>query len=191
MLNGVLTLNNANNLTKLVFTQGVQTLSGTGQVVLTGAYSGRNPTGLRRPDDAHGRLRTSRFRGAGSILQNVNSSLINQGTIAADVAGQRLSLEPNLNSFTNDGTMRAVGGGILEVACNWTNNHLIEATASTVTIAGNWRNTGTISEISSTLHLGGAFKTSTMGTVTGSGGAINFTGTLTNDGELTLHGAVR
>ena len=37
VLNGVLTLNNVNNSTALTFYQGVQTLAGTGQVVLTGA----------------------------------------------------------------------------------------------------------------------------------------------------------
>jgi hypothetical protein len=82
------------------------------------------------------------------------------------------------------------GPGTVTISGSWTNNGTFNVTdGGTIDLAGSWVNTGIISETSSTLNLGGTFKTSTLGSVSGSGGIINFTGTLTNDGELTLHGA--
>ena len=167
-LNGVLTLDNSNNSTRLHFNSGVQTLAGTGQVVLAGTQ----PFGEIRLGYGIGATALTvaagiTIRGMGAIPQSENSSLVNRhggcgrGRSAAGIA---------LKSFTNHGTMRATGGGILD-------------------LTGDWVSTGTLTETSGTLKLGGKIKTSMLGTLSGDGGVISFTGTLTNDVELTLPGA--
>ncbi len=181
-LNGVLTLNNSINQTKLIFTQGVQTLAGTGQVVLAGTqsfgeiqlgYDG--PTTLTVASGHH----DSRLRFDPSEQQQLAHQPGHNRRRRA--RRQMLSLYPNLNSFTNDGTMRASGGGILEVACNWTNKHLIEAIASTLTLKGSWTNAaGVITATNSTTNLGGTFTMAKLGTFNRTGGVVNLTGVLDN-----------
>ena len=48
--------------------------------------------------------------GRGSIVQSSASTLVNQGTISADVSGQTLSVA--VNSFTNTGTVGAERGRV-------------------------------------------------------------------------------
>ena len=143
VLNGVLTLNNTQNSTGLFFNKGVQTLSGTGQVVL----GGTQPNGeIRLGTDGATTLTVAAgmtIRGGGAITQNVNSTLVNRGTVVADVSGRTLNVYSNLNSFTNEGTLRAIGGAILDVsAVNWTNTGVITATGATTNLAGTFTTAG-------------------------------------------------
>ena len=185
VLNGVLTLNNIQNSTGLFFNKGVQTLAGTGQVVL----GGTQPNGeIRLGSDGATTLTVAAgvtIRGQGAITQNVNSTLDNRGTIVADVSGKPLNVYTNLNSFTNEGTLRATGGAILDVsAVNWTNTGLIEATTSTLTLRGNWTNAGgVITATSATTNLGGTFTMAQLGAFNRAGGVVNLNGVFDNRGK--------
>ena len=100
------------------------------------------------------------IRGMGSISSDVQFSglgtLINQGLISSDVAGQTLTINPDV--FTNEGTLQATNGATLTISSpNWTN-------------AG-----GTLVLNNSTINLGGAF--TDPGAISRSGGTINVTGT--------------
>jgi hypothetical protein len=101
----------------------------------------------------------------------LGNTLVNNGTINADISGQTLSI--NDAGFTNNGTAEATGGGTLSIK------------------AASWSNPGTISTTgTSTLNLGGGFTTSRMGTISPSAtSTVNITGTLDNTGNtLTLAG---
>jgi hypothetical protein len=55
------------------------------------------------------------MRGAGNIYRYGAGSLLNQGTIQADVSGQTLSVGIDSYGFTNNGTLRAINGGTLSI----------------------------------------------------------------------------
>jgi hypothetical protein len=151
----------------------------------------------------------------GSVLAPANS-LINQGLISSDRPGLIIQLQPN--ALTNQGTLEAINGGILQVfnATGGTGNaRAIGAGSSIVfnttppapysldgtltlssggaaTLSGNWTNTGVINiGAGSTLNLGGTFPTSAIGTINNSG-TVSLTGALQNAGAtLPLSGTWR
>jgi hypothetical protein len=105
--------------------------------------------------------------GVGYIHDNANTDggISNQGTIAADFAGQTLTIDGY--SFTNaaGATLLATNGGILNL------------------IASSWHNAGTITAFNGTVNLGGAFTTAdTLGFSRGGSSIVNLTGTLNNSG---------
>ena len=123
-------------------------------------------------------------------------SLVNNGLISANISGQTLTVNP-LN-FTNGGTARASGGGVLTLSPtgSWTNSGLAEATSGSVlniapTLA--WSNAGVIrlADAASTVNLNGSFTTAGLGTVdNAAGGALNLLGALNNTAStLTLTAA--
>ena len=137
-------------------------------------------------------------------------SVVNQGSIVANVAGTDLEFGPT-GTFTNAGTLRAEGGGRLSVrkltgntnaasvegaasqltlAGNYAVNNSLSATAgTTLTLNGTWRNDGTLAVSDGTLNLGGSFTTAGLGSFTRSGGTVNLTGTINNAGStLVLDG---
>ncbi len=105
-----ITLNSAGNGTYLLLRPGTQLIGGDGQIVLSGNSSavylgnGGGPTALTFGPGIM-------VRGRGGIIENVNSSLVNQGTLQADVPGQNLSLR--LSTFSNTGTLAATAGATL------------------------------------------------------------------------------
>ncbi len=108
-------------------------------------------------------------RGVGNVGFPVfggTSSLVNQGTISADVSGGTLIINPN-GTFTNSGTVQALNSSILTIG------------------ATNWSNPGTFSVNNATLNLGGTFLGSGLGTINNTGGTINLIGTLNNTGLTT------
>jgi hypothetical protein len=109
------------------------------------------------------------------VEQGGTNTLVNQGLISANVSGQTLTIAPN-GTFTNAGTMEAVGGGILSLANSWSNSGTLHLD----------------SNAASTVNLGGTFTTAGIGTINRSGGVVNLTGTLTNtNSTLTLNAATR
>ena len=142
-LNAVLTLNSGVNLTDLRFNPGDQTLGGTGEVVLAGTASnsrllvglgGAMTLTIGADIEVHGK---------GSILHNSLASVINNGTISADISGQTLSI--TTNGFTNNGTAEAINGAHLNItSATWLNTGAITATDSTLTLDDNWDNDGTV-----------------------------------------------
>ena len=145
-VDGTLTL--SGNNPHLAF-EGDQTLNGTGQVVLSAQSGARNS---KWPAKAPLTIAAGlTVRGEGNLASSRNfgrtMSLINQGTIIADVPGQTLIVggQGTGGTFTNQGTLRAEGGGILSVQDLTSQEGLVEATAgSTVTLnlSGDWTNTG-------------------------------------------------
>ena len=119
--------------------------------------------------------------GTSAISYNSSGgSIINQGTIAADDAGQPSGAPAGtLNIFTeggltNSGTLQASNGGTLMLfryAGQFPNGGAPTA----------WSSTGTFSVNNGTLNLGGIFTTADVGNFSRSGGTVNLIGNLTND----------
>ena len=100
-------------------------------------------------------------RGSG-IISGANATLINQGAINADLAGQTLTIQPT--NFTNQGALSATNGATLTIS------------------SPNWSNSGTITMNASTLNLAGNFATSSLAGISRTGGTVNLNGTLNNTG---------
>ena len=210
-VDGTLTL--SGNTSSLAF-EGDQTLNGTGQVVLSAQ------SGAVFEMASEGTLTIAAgltVRGEGNLASSRNfgrtMSLINQGTIIADVSGQTLIVggQGTGGTFTNQGTLIEENGGILnvqdqdgnlggvEVADGSTltldgtytiDQPLVVGTGSTLNLNGDWANTSTITATDATLNLGGSFTLDDLGTLSRSGGTVNITGTLDLEGQtLTLNAA--
>jgi len=90
------------------------TLSGPGNVTLTGGQIGTNSTGYTLTNE-------SLIQGYGTVGSNVGSdyqnlSLANSGTINANSSGNLLSIQGTGGSIVNTGTFEASQGGILYLA---------------------------------------------------------------------------
>jgi len=98
------------NRTRLFFQGGDQTLGGAGEVI----FSGNQANSLR----ADGLTLTlgagQTLRGSGGLLGN-RGGMINQGAIIAE-GSVPLHIDPNGLGFDNQGTLRATGGGGLQLA---------------------------------------------------------------------------
>ncbi len=122
--------------------------------------------------------------GAVNILDSLyvpNTSLVNHGHIAADVAGQTLSVRAH--SFVNDGLMEALNGGTLNIG--GVNDPGGFGATNT------WSSTGVIRALpGSTLDLHGRFNTASFLSVQDAGGDVNISGVMNNAGAtLSLSGA--
>ena len=96
-------------------------------------------------------------------------TLVNQGTILADVGGGTINI--NANPFNNLGVAQAINGG-------------------TLSLSGAWNNNNTISQSGGTLYLGGNFSLANGGVPLGTNGTIYVSGTLNNSNAvLTLNAA--
>ncbi|MCX6874731.1 MAG: choice-of-anchor D domain-containing protein, partial [Verrucomicrobia bacterium] len=109
-------------------------------------------------------------RGAGSIgsahFVGGTSTLVNQGRITADLAGQTLSINPSL--FTNEGIAEALAGATLTFqAADWSNaaGGILygNGAGSNLNFYGNFSNAGTILLADSTLNLYGTCTTAGLG----------------------------
>ena len=135
-------------------------------------------------------------RGEGDLASSRNfgrtMSLINQGTIIADVSGQTLIVggQGTGGTFTNQGTLIQENGGnlnvqnldgnvgLVQVADGSTltldgtytiDQPLVVGTGSTLNLNGDWANTSTITATDARLNLGGSFTLNDLGTLTRSG----------------------
>lgn len=171
-LDGTISLGNASGTTggQLNFV-GAQTLSGTGSVVFGGFSQGGNliTTAARGGDSGTLTIGPDiTIHGKNGLIGNSTLPLINQGTIDADVQG----------------------GSLVVVGSNWTNSATLQATAGSLSLNGTWTSTGSISASSGGVYLGGSFSLGAGYTIGGSGGRVEFDGTLGNDGTtLTLNDA--
>jgi hypothetical protein len=139
-----------------------------------------------------GVIRLAAGCGGSLTLQNANiATVVNNGLITAEAAGQTLSVSNN--AFTNNGTTQATAGTLNISATNWSNPGTITAGSGTaLTFGGAWSNAGTLSVTSATVTLGGTFSTSGFNftSFTRTGGTVNLTGTLNNaSNTLTLDAA--
>jgi filamentous hemagglutinin family protein len=99
--------------------------------------------------------------GYGTLTDSNAANVINDGTIVANTPGQTLSLTPH--SISNSGTLKANSGTLTVGHVNWTNN------SGSMAVASN-----------GTLNLQFDTTTAGLGTVTRSGGTVNYSGVLEN-----------
>lgn len=151
------------------------TLTGSGEVYLTGHFNARMLDGSGDPT-GHLINVNNTIHGRGQIGFG-KTQITNQadGTIQADVVGAVLEVSPNSAGVTNTGIMQATGGGILRLA------------------AGNFANTGglihaadgAIIALNSSTISGGIISTA------GTGIVETYNGNLNQLEDLTLNGLVR
>jgi hypothetical protein len=108
---------------------------------------------------------TTTVRGRGIIGSDLQFSglgtLINQGVISADIAGQTLTVSPDV--FTNQATAQVLNGATLTIS------------------SASWSNSGTLVVNNATLNLDGTF--TNPGVINRTGGTINITGVWNNTGN--------
>ncbi|HEV7402006.1 MAG TPA: hypothetical protein VGO11_03735, partial [Chthoniobacteraceae bacterium] len=191
-IQGGLTLNGTATLgegAELAF-GGTQTLDGTGTVV----FNDTTGSALVQVDAAPVLTIGSgiTIRGGSSQLVGgeigydaaygsaLDGTIINEGTISADVAGASLTL--NAGSFVNHGTIEAKNGGTAIITHLTNSSGTLRALQNGVLEIGgqHWTNTGTLSETNGTLFLDGTFTTAGLGTPALSGGFVTIRGTLVN-----------
>jgi hypothetical protein len=170
--NGLIQLGRINDTTdhgRLVFGGNQdQTLSGTGSIVFG---SDRDPmhSSVVEAGLTPGTLTIGpgvTIRGdTGTITCDSFNSLVNQGTISADVSDGSISLTGS--NWTNTGTIQATSHGTIHLQANgFSNQGTIRAQGSNsaVDIEGNQTTTG-------------------LGSITSTGGAVNVLGTINNTGN--------
>ncbi len=147
----------------------------------------------------------------GSVYLRADQGWTNNGVIEA-VAGASIYIEDaGTNNGTNNGMIRASGGGTLTLF-NWVNNGVIEGLSGSSLSLTNWTNNGTITvdgggtaslgggwtnnqtlgvSGGSTLNLSGSGTWATTATAltTDASSQVNFFGSITNPGTLALSGA--
>ncbi len=130
---------------------------------------------------------TTGFEGTGFIDSTFgnfagNLTLLNQGEIRSTVSTGSITVAAT--AFTNEGSLLATNGGVLEVlADTWTNDiaGLIAAIDSTVRLGGDWDNDGIVTIDNSSLALAGNFDNVNIGNIfRNNGGEIKLEGVLTN-----------
>ena len=174
VLNGSLTVgDNAS----LVFA-GAQSLTGSGEVVLNLISAFFNP--LTQKVLPQGGLLTIGpdilIHGSG-IVGQAGESFVNLGTIRADFPGAELLCTGP--GWSNAGSLEAAGNGVLRTdGSSWTNDGVLTASGSTVTIdVTNWTNNGSFSTVASTVNLQGTFPLSQLGSYAFDG-TVNLQGTV-------------
>ena len=100
--NGLITVNSNQSGTSVFSVTG--TISGTGSIVLDSVGGSANLAGTFTQSAGH------TIAGLGEV----SGAVTNNGTVDADSSGQILSLDTN--NKTNNGTMEATGGGILNIS---------------------------------------------------------------------------
>ena len=192
--NGTITLEGAGNTTYL-YAPTSTTLTGTGSVVLTsgnGSYTGVVET-------AGGQTLTNNetISGAGTIQ---DGTIVNNATINANVSGETLTLQ-NFAAATNTKTLEATNGGTLAFnGSTWTNTggtiaatngSAVELYDTTSITGGTLTTTGT-GQIYVTSGYQADLTSLTISTGSAlnvqNNGELNTSGTITNNGTLTLQG---
>lgn len=188
---GQIHLNSLGNLTNLIAGSGGLTLSGGGEIHLSGHINNRiygvtGPTTLTNADHT--------IRGYGQIGAN-QLNLINQATITADTAGNTLSIDTS-DGLTNSGLIQAIDGGDLlfngSAITNLPGGSIHSATGSSVRFAtvtlsnGHLTGSGTIrNSVSSTFHGLSLAPGTTLGIDNAT--SATFSGTLNNAGTIQLN----
>ena len=136
-------------------------------------------------------------RGRGTVgstfMIGGTSSLVNQGTIRADLTDQILTISND--NFINQagGLAAATNGSTLSIVGTWSNAGQISASSgSTLDLKGTWNNSGgTVSiDATSTLTLGGTCTAASLGIISNSaGGTVDVTGKIDNTGSNLMFSA--
>ena len=135
-----------------------------------------------------GSIRLLAGSGGGLSLTNpgVSLTLVNNGLISAEAVGQSLSISTSINTFTNNGVVQASAGTLFLGAAVWSNPGAITSSDATLNLLNNWSNAGTLSVTNTTLNLYGNFSTLGFNFVgfARTGGAVNLSGSMNNNGSL-------
>ena len=104
-----------------------------------------------------------------------NNTLTNNGLVSADVAGGTLTIQPpgNSGTFVNNGTLQAVGGGILVLSTT------VDANAGSQILAANGSQV-----VQNGVTLNGAINTMGTGVLTATSNGNNFLNAVTLNGTL-------
>ncbi|MGD0567226.1 MAG: hypothetical protein ABSA78_02380, partial [Candidatus Sulfotelmatobacter sp.] len=197
---GTITFNATGNTTGLLIDNSL-TLSGNGTIDLTstnGSY-----TGYLYGTSAAVLTTSSNIVGAGTV-GNGELNFVNSGTINANISGQNLLVNPDpcaTCTNSNTGTLEATGGGTLVLSDGtWTQTgagKITAAAGSTVNLEDNVSITGgTLSTTGSGVINGVSGYNIFLTNVTNTGNftlqnnnATEISGTLTNNGTITLDAA--
>ncbi len=185
-LDGTIDLGNASGSTagQLNFV-GAQALGGTGSIVFGG--SGGNAINTAANGDSgtltigsgitiDGKHGTIGYNNSGN-----ETPLVNQGTIDNDVSGGGFNVYGA--NWTNSGTLQASNGGYLGLNIAGTNSGSIIASGSTVVLSQTWTNNGSITvNGGGEVDLYGTYSLGAGSSLEGSGGTVDFEGTLNNAG---------
>ncbi|MEM6640077.1 MAG: hypothetical protein AAF610_09250 [Pseudomonadota bacterium] len=164
-------------------------LTGTGEVVFSGTSTISSRNQIQVASSQHGltidRDVTLRTGTSGALVFHItnNGPLAIHGDVVADVAGREINLRSvrlspmSTVSISNGSAVILSGNSELEGAITVDNAALDVGNAATDT----WVNSGTITLVNGVLELGGAFGTSDIGTISGTGttiidGALNTLG---------------
>jgi hypothetical protein len=197
---GTITMSATGNDTQL-YLESSLTLSGSGTVNLNS--SNGNYTGLVNGVAGSTLTTSSNITGAGTVgFADLN--LVNSGTINANISGQNLVVDPDTCgtcASTNTGTLEATGGATLTLqAGTWTQTgagKITAAASSTVNLTQSVSITGgTLSTTGSGVISDAANQPVFLTNVTNTGtyqiqnnAATEITGTLTNNGTITMEAA--
>ena len=178
VLNGTINVNN----NSLLSFEGDQTLSGNGSIVL--GASGNNRIGV----DGGSKTLTvasgmtirgeNGLIGIGQLINGSGNALVNNGTISADVAGGVITLLGLSGGITNNGTIRALNGGTLQLQSNLNGTptgQLVAGAGSTILQQG--------------VTITGVINTSGSGNLQASGSGSNYLSGVTLNGNLDLASA--
>ncbi|WP_291983891.1 Ig-like domain-containing protein [Candidatus Accumulibacter sp. ACC005] len=168
-------LNGTSGHTVLSFEGDSQTLGGDGEIVFAGPFIDVVSANLNASQTltigSGVTVHTSAAGGQYSFIE-ANSTVINQGTIAADAAGSRVNVTGN--GLTNNGTLAVSNGGTLNLAGTHSTDQFgtLRNDGGTIVLSGTLENTGAILDLNAVtgvLTLAGG--TITGGTISANAGA--------------------
>ena len=178
VLNGTINVNNAS----LLNFEGDQTLSGNGSIVFGSGGSNRIGVdgGSKTLTVASGiTIRGENGTiGFGQLVNGSNNTLVNNGTISADVSGGVITLAGLTAGITNNGTISALNGGTLQLQSNLAGSpagQLVAGAGSLILQQG--------------VTISGIVNTSGSGNLRPSGSGNNFLSGVTLNGNLDMAGA--
>jgi uncharacterized repeat protein (TIGR03803 family) len=205
-LNGTATVGGggSGNYAGLLFS-GTQTLGGTGSVLFNGStqaslggvpftglvLTASNTTLTIGPTmTLHGGRAEIGLDAAGHWTAGSNVSLVVQGTINADVAGQTLYVYGT--NWSNSGTLETSGGN-LRLDGSWSTSTPLTAAGGTLITLGAWTTTAALTANAGTLSLNGAGTWASSDPVSAAAGAtVSFdSGSMSLSNPLTLSGTGR
>ena len=204
-LNGTATLSNGSGTYAALLFSGTQTLGGSGSVLFnngtvlandnypyTGMFLTSSNTSLTIGPNitVHGGEAEIGRSDSTAWTSATNVSLVLQGTIDADSAGETIYVDGT--NWTNSGTLQTDGGSlVLEGSWTSTTAAALTVNAGTLELGGTWSTTSTVTVNGGTLSVAGAGTWGTLAPVVAASGAtMSFDGgSLALSSPITLSGA--
>jgi hypothetical protein len=117
---------------------------------------------------------------------NAFDAVYNEGSITASLSGGTFTVTGN--DFENDGTVAVSGGDIFAIqSAQFVNTKTLTVSGSTLGISGTYQNTGSVTATNSVLDFGTSLTGAQLtAIVVGGGDTLNLSGTLTENGTLSV-----